>query len=214
MFFDEDFPDIWDDELVIEIKPINDSTFGRVGDSIVYYKPEKKFEKRGVRLNEPPDNFINMGTAIGTNEPRQLVRVLYHKWFIIPAVPTSLYGITENGPLQAYYAQTYIKCKESMLKNMPRCKKLRRLNLQMPNLNDADIICQNIDILMKVLFPFGEAESCETLRNSSFLVKDKNLIKYCQTSTGNIIMPTIESMQATNLLFLFNYKTHLYYDKQ
>ncbi|WQJ53491.1 MAG: hypothetical protein [Wendovervirus sonii] len=173
----------------------------QVGDPIYYDNTEKIFTPVYKGTNQA---FI--GYFIYYNKVSNIITVMYRDFLInnILQIP---------GTIKEFYIQNYLKktfeiYKNSIIKNMPRIKRLKRIKLQMFNKTAALLMHDNIDNIIKTYEEaFGKEKANEfkaRIVTTPIYISDNNIIKTYDFAMNELKIPDIEA--EGNFLCFFLYQ--------
>ena len=177
-------------------KPVFDSK-GMLNDinlcqPIIYNVSLKRFIP-GRNLTNKLNAFL--GWVIKYDKTSNLVDVLYRGFLFKDPVKIST-------QLQQKYIQEYVygqfeQARDSIIENMPRIKKLKRINLKMITKQQALFIYRNFDSLIDYYeMMYGHEKSMflkSQIATSPFYVNDNGTIKIYDMQTNELKTPDLET---------------------
>ena len=183
---------IIDDDLGKEIW-VDRGMFNNIGLSypVIYNAGIKKFIP-GNNLTNKNNAFL--GWFLGYDEKTHMVDVLYRGFLFNEPIKIPV-------TLQQQYMQSYISGQfkiacDTIIENMPRIKKLKRLNLKMITKTHALFIYRNLDRIIKqyeIVYGYEKAMLLKAqITTSPFYVNDNGTIKIYDIQTNELTMPDLE----------------------
>ena len=153
----------------------------------------------GIKKFIPGNNLTNknnafMGWLLGYDDKTHMVDVLYRGFLFNEPIKIPI-------TLQQQYMQSYIfgqfkiAC-DTIIENMPRIKKLKRINLKMITRTHALFIYRNLDRLIKqyeIVYGYEKAMMMKAqITTSPFYVNDNGTIKIYDIQTNELTTPDLE----------------------
>lgn len=159
---------------------------------VIYNARIKKFIPGNSLTNK---NNAFLGWLIGYDDNTQYVDVLYRGFLFKDPVkiPINL----QQQFVQCYVWDQFKLAANSIIENMPRIKKLKRLNLKMVSKTYALFIYKNLDKLIRqyeVMYGYENAQLLKAqIVTSPFYINDNGVIKIYDIQTNELTTPELES---------------------
>lgn len=200
-----------DDGTVVNIKSNiskNQGLFTGAGIStpVVYNTIMKTFIPSGT-VNE---YSAFLGWIINKDNSKDLIDVLYRGFLFkeplqFPATLKPLF-------IQSYIAGEFEKIKQAIKENMPRIKRLKRINLKMITKEHALMLYYYLDDFIaryQSMYDYVEAQKLKAqITTSPFYVNDNGIIKLYNFQTNELTIPDLESEGFFLAYFTFMNKTN------
>lgn len=172
---------------------------------ITYNAILKKFIP-GNNLENKNNAFL--GWFIEYNDMENTIDVLYRGFLMneITTLPITL----QSRYIQSYISDKFKEACKTIIANMPRIKKLKRLNLKMITYEHAKFIYRYIDKMISYyedMYGYEKAMMIKAqITTSPFYVNDNGIIKIFNIQTNELTIPELESQAYFLAYFTFKNK--------
>ena len=176
-----------------------------MGYPITYNALIKKFIPGNNLQNK---NSAFLGWILNYSDMAQTVDVLYRGFLLHDPLKIPMTLQTQH--LQSYIYDKFKQACEAIIENMPRIRKLKRINLKMINREHALFIYRNIDSLIKqyeIMYDYEKAMYLKSqITTSPFYINDNGIIKVYNIQTNELIQPELETESYFLAYFTFQNK--------
>ena len=163
-----------------------------LGYPITYNAMIKKFIP-GNNLQNKNNAFL--GWILDYSDSTNTIDVLYRGFLMHD--PLSIPITLQTQHLQSYIYDKFKQACNAIIENMPRIKKLKRINLKMINREHALFIYRNIDNLIKQYETMYDYEKAQYLKaqitTQPFYINDNGIIKIYNIQTSELTEPELET---------------------
>ena len=179
-----------------------------LGSPIVYNTSIKKFIP-GFDVSNKNNAFL--GWYLNFDDETKIVDVLYRGFLL--KEPLHIPFTLQSRNLQTYINEQFKIAAKSISENMPRVKKLKRLNLKMMTYEQAIFLYRNIDAMIRKyedIYDFQKAGYLKAqITTSSIYVNDNGIIKVFDMQSSEFTLPELET--EAYFLAYFSFENKLNY---
>ena len=172
---------------------------------VIYNAEIKKFIPGNSLTNK---NNAFLGWLLGYDDLTHYVDVLYRGFLFKD--PLKIPAILQQQHLQCYIQDQFKNATKTIIENMPRIKKLKRLNLKMISKTHALFIYKNLDNLIKqyeIMYGYENAQMMKAqIATSPFYINDNGIIKIYDMQTNELTLPELETEAFFIAYFTFKNK--------